>query len=119
MPTITTPTPHLDTTALRTVGRMNARPRGMSKIYWYLFAAGLAVAVVGPVLLFFARVFENGGQAFSTVLDIPSIWKTLSMTVLLAVGSTLIGAVLAVALAVLALRVPPKLRSFARLVPML
>jgi iron(III) transport system permease protein len=84
---------------------------------WYIFAAALAFVIVWPVLLFFARLFDGGGSAFVRVVAIPGILNTLLTTVLLAAGSTIMGAVLAVALAAAAFRVPARMQSFASLAP--
>ena len=92
-------------------------PKGDKGITWYLFAAALALAVTVPVLLFFARIFDEGGSAFGRLLATPGIGKTLATTLLLAAGSTIIGAVIAVGLAAAALRVPPAMRSFASIIP--
>lgn len=119
MSTMTPPQQHADTTAMRAIRGPEPRKRGASRAFWYLFAAGIVLAVVGPVLLFFARAFENGGAAFTEVFDVPNIWSTFWTTIYLAAGSTIIGAVLAVGLAALALRVPSRLKAFARLLPMI
>jgi iron(III) transport system permease protein len=92
-------------------------PRSGKGSTWYLFAAALAIVVTVPVLLFFARIFDGGGSAFSRLMATPGIGTTLATTFLLAAGSTVIGAVIAVVLAAAAMRVPPALRSFASIIP--
>jgi iron(III) transport system permease protein len=94
---------------------MGARAR--TSAIWYVGALALAFVVVWPVLLFFARLAEDGGSAFGRLVDIPGIGSTLLMTGVLAAGSTAIGAVAAVALALAATRVPARMRSFAAIVP--
>jgi iron(III) transport system permease protein len=84
---------------------------------WYTLAAALAFLIIWPVGLFFSRIFDNGGSAFGRLFAIPNIGSTLLTTVLLAGGSTIIGAVLAVALSAAALRVPAGMKSFAALMP--
>ncbi|MCH6470742.1 ABC transporter permease [Sinomonas terrae] len=84
---------------------------------WYTFTAALLLLVVWPVLLFFLRTFDEGGSAFGRLMAIPDIGSTMLTTVLLAAGSTAIGTVAAVGLAVAALRVPARMRSFAAVVP--
>ncbi|MFV0457358.1 MAG: ABC transporter permease [Actinomycetales bacterium] len=84
---------------------------------WYVGALALAGVVVWPVLVFFARLGEDGGSAFGRLMDIPDIGSTLLMTGVLAAGSTVIGAIAALALAVAATRVPARMRAFAAIVP--
>ncbi|WP_311215006.1 MULTISPECIES: iron ABC transporter permease [unclassified Arthrobacter] len=104
---------HTGGTPRRDIARVGIR----SSTIWYVFAVALALIVAWPVMLFFARLFDDGGSAFARVLAIPDIWSTLAMTVTLAAGSTAIGAIAAVALAAAAMRVPLRMRAFAALVP--
>jgi iron(III) transport system permease protein len=97
--------------------RGGAPSRLRSPATWYTFAAALAFVIVWPVLLFFARLFEDGGSAFRRVVAIPGIMNTLLTTVSLAAGSTIMGAVLAVALAAATFRMPARMQSFASLAP--
>lgn len=116
--TRTTETESVNTTTLRAAGmtnRRNARPA--SRALWYLFAAALALFVIGPVLAFFTRIFEDGGSAFQRLLTTPGVWTTFGTTIGLAIASTAIAAVAAVALAVLATRVPARMRTFAAIIP--
>ena len=101
--------------ANRTVMSM-ARPSASSGI-WLLGTAALALIVMIPIVLYFARVFESG--TLDRVRDVPGLGRTLGMTVFLAAGSTIIGAVLAVALAAAVSRIPGRLQSFAAIIPQL
>ncbi|WPU09491.1 ABC transporter permease subunit [Pseudarthrobacter oxydans] len=109
---------HRDSTTTRTPNLKRAPvSRRRSSIIWYTFAATLAVLIATPVLLFFARLFEDGGSTFARLSAMPGIGTTFLTTVLLAAGSTAIGAIIAVALAAAALRVPPAMKSFAAIIP--
>ncbi|OZD11652.1 iron ABC transporter permease [Rhodococcus sp. 06-156-3C] len=103
----------------RQLGRAD-RPRTRSSAsasLWILGTAALAAVVMVPILLYFARVFEPG--TLDRVMDVPDLGRTLGMTVFLAAGSTVIGAVLAVALAAAVARIPGRLQSFAAIIPQL
>jgi iron(III) transport system permease protein len=86
---------------------------------WYLFVSALALVVVGPVVLFSAKAFENNGAAIRSLPNIPNIGETLLRTLVLAVGSTAIAGVLAVVLALLVMRVPLRYRGVAGFIPQL
>lgn len=107
-----------DSTATRPPN-LNRNPmfRRRASIIWYFFAAALAALIATPVLLFFARLFQDGGSTFARLSAMPGIGTTFLTTVLLAAGSTAIGAIIAVGLAAAALRVPPAMKSFAAIIP--
>jgi iron(III) transport system permease protein len=86
---------------------------------WYAFGLGLALFVLGPIALFYARAFENGGAAIKQLPDTDGIGEILFNTVVLAAGSTVIAAVSAVALALTVMRVPPRWRGLAAFMPQL
>ncbi len=96
--------------------RSTSRQR-LSSSVWILGTVALAAIVATPILIYFARVFEPG--TLERVRAIPNLGKTLLMTVGLATGSTVIGAVLAVALAAAVARIPGRLQSVAAIIPQL
>ncbi|MYW96137.1 iron ABC transporter permease [Amycolatopsis rubida] len=79
----------------------------------------LGAAIAVPVVIFFARAFSDGGSGLTRLGRIPDLGKILWTTVLLAIGGTAIGAVIAVFLAVVATRVPARLRGVASVIPLL
>lgn len=86
---------------------------------WSAFTIALGLAILTPVVIFFARAFADGGSAFSRMLDQPNIGHTLWTTVYLALGSTTLGAVGAVGLAAVVNRVPSRLQATAAVLPLL
>lgn len=111
----------VNTTAMRAQNpaAVAGRTRGYPAYLWYLFCAALLLFIVGPVLLFFGRLFEDGGSAFERMLALPRIGSTLGMTVGLAAGSTVIAAVLAITLAALIMKAPERLRGFLSTIPLI
>lgn len=89
------------------------------KAAWYVFSIGMALFVLVPIVMFFARAFEGGGSAIGDVFTSPGIGRIMFNTVLLAVGATIIAGVLAVVLALLVMRVPAKWRGLAAFLPQL
>lgn len=77
----------------------------------------LGVLVTLPILFYFARILEPG--TLERLQNVPNLGKTLVMTVALAAGSTVIGAVLAVALAAAVAKVPPRFMAIAAIIPQL
>jgi iron(III) transport system permease protein len=86
---------------------------------WYAMAIALAFAVLAPIVLFYARAFDNGGAAVLALATYPNLGDILLRTLLLAVGSTVIAAVIAVVLAQLVMRVPMRWRGLAAFLPQL
>ena len=89
----------------------------VSASVWVVGTVALAAIVTVPILLYFARVLEPG--TFARALAVPNLGQTLVTTVGLAAGSTVIGAVLAVALAAAVARIPGRLQSIASSIPLL
>lgn len=100
-------------------GKVRASMLRNRQIGSYLFAAALAFAVLWPIAQYYSSAFANGGQALKDLFDLPGIGTTIRNTFVLAAGSTIIGAVLALALAKAVLHVPRRWRTFASLVPLL
>lgn len=86
---------------------------------WGLYTICLGAAILVPIALFFARAFADGGSALDRLVHIDNIGHVLTTTILLAAGSTAAGTVIAVALAVLASKVPPGFRAVAGVIPLL
>ena len=78
----------------------------------------LAAIVTVPILLYFARALQPGTSR-TCALAIPNFGKTLVTTVGLAAGSTVIGAVIAVAMAAAVARIPGRRQSIASSIPLL
>lgn len=89
------------------------------KAAWYVFALGLALFVLAPIVLFYSRAFGDGAAAVRNLTDVPNLATILFNTVVLAAGATVVAGVLAVALAVLVMRVPIRWRGFAAFLPQL
>ena len=89
----------------------------VSASIWVLGTVALGVIVTVPILLYFARVLEPG--ALTRALAVPNLGHTLVTTVGLAAGSTVIGAVLAVALAAAVARISGRWQSIASSIPLL
>ncbi|MFD4351201.1 ABC transporter permease [Nocardia sp. NPDC058518] len=89
------------------------------KTAWYAFAVGLALFVLAPIVLFYARAFGDDAAAIRGLTEVPHLSTILFNTVALAAGATLVAAVLAVTLAVLVMRVPVRWRGLAAFLPQL
>jgi iron(III) transport system permease protein len=89
------------------------------KTVWYLFAMGLALVVAGPIVIFYLRAFQNGAESIRSLPSYPDLVEILSRTVYLAIGSTVMAGVMAVALALLVMRVPMRWRGVAAFLPQL
>lgn len=85
----------------------------------WIAVAALAVAVLAPLVVFYARAFEDGAAPIREVLQLPTLGSILLNTVALAVGSTVVAAVLAVGMGVLVMRTPLRLRGIAAFLPQL
>jgi iron(III) transport system permease protein len=85
----------------------------------YAFAIGLCFFVLTPIVVFYARAFDDGAAAIRDLPDVPNIGTILVNTLVLAAGSTIIAGVLAVALAMLVMRVPLRWRGLAAFLPQL
>lgn len=86
---------------------------------WYVFVITLGFVVLAPVVVFYARAFENGAQPIRNLPDVSGIGEIVWMTFVLAAGSTVMAAVLAVVLANLVMKVPLRARGVAAFIPML
>ena len=86
-------------------------------IVWILGTLVLAAIVTIPILLYFARALQPG--TFDRVRQVPDLGKTLVTTVGLATGSTVIGAVIAVAMAAAVARIPGRRQGIAAIIPQL
>ena len=84
---------------------------------WILGTLVLAAIVTVPILLYFARALQPG--TLERVRQIPDLGKTLVTTVGLATGSTVIGAVIAVAMAAAVARIPGRRQTIASIIPQL
>ncbi|MFC9360880.1 ABC transporter permease [Rhodococcus sp. NPDC057014] len=112
----TTSTPEEDLTRGSLPGLLD---RYGGKAAWYVFAIGLALFVLAPIVLFYSRAFGDGAAAVRNLTDVPNLATILFNTVALAAGATVVAGVLAVALAVLVMRVPVRWRGFAAFLPQL
>ncbi|GAA5194081.1 iron ABC transporter permease [Arthrobacter gyeryongensis] len=119
MTALTTPTGRQSTTADEQswFARQTAR-LGLPGV-WTVYAVVLGAAVIIPIALFFAPALTDGGSALDRLLHIPDIGQTMATTVLLAVGATILGTALSVVLAVLASKVPSRIRSVVGIIPLL
>ena len=95
------------------VGKLGARTG------WSLFALVIAGLIIVPIAIYFAGAFEGGGAAIGEMFADPGLPKIFLTTLLLAVASTAIGAVLAVAMVTLVMRVPRRFRGIASFIPQL
>ncbi len=100
-------------------GRPPRPPRShrISSTFWLIGTLAFGALVTLPILIYFARVFESG--TFDRLRQVPDLGSTLLMTVALAAGSTLIGAIIAVAMAAAVSRVSPRFMAIAAIVPQL
>jgi iron(III) transport system permease protein len=89
------------------------------KAAWYVFVVALAFVVLTPIVYFYSLAFEGGAAPITNLPNVPNIGEIIYTTVLLAFGSTVIAAVVAVALAVLVMRVPLRWRGVAAFLPQL
>lgn len=86
---------------------------------WYLFAIALTAVVAFPILRYFAQAFSDGGGSLRRVLDMPGFGTVVLNTIYLAAGSTVMGVVLAVAIAKSLLHIPRRFQKFAAVVPLI
>lgn len=86
---------------------------------WYVVVGALAFAVLAPVAVFFARAFDNGAAAIRSLPDVRGFGEIVVNTLVVALGSTVIAAALAVGLASLVMKVPARWRGVAAFIPQL
>lgn len=100
-------------------GRIARTSRPSSALAWYAAATAVVAVLAIPVLAYHAQAFYDGAAGIHRLFTLPGFGATLMNTVVLALGSTIIAVVLAVALAKAVLHVPPWFRGVASIVPLL
>jgi len=87
------------------------------RVAWYVFVIALALVVLSPIVYFYAMAFEDNAAPIKKLPQMGNLGEVLANTVILAIGSTVIAAVLAVILAVLVMKVPLRWRGLAAFLP--
>lgn len=77
---------------------------------WLLLAAIVGVLVVTPLFRLQERALEDGGSAYTRLLDDPRLWDTVTYTIALAIGSVAIAVTLGTGLAWAAYNLPRRWR---------
>ncbi|TDO51570.1 iron(III) transport system permease protein [Kribbella sp. VKM Ac-2527] len=85
----------------------------------YALVATLAVLVLAPLIIYYARALENGAAPLLGLPEVPGLGSIFITTLLLALGSTAVATALAVLLGMLVMRTPMRVRGIAAFLPQL
>ncbi|MHA6668997.1 ABC transporter permease [Homoserinimonas sp. A447] len=86
---------------------------------WYLTAIAVGGFVLVPIVIYFVQAFADGAAGFKAMMALPNLAQIIVNTLVIALGSTLVATIAAIALAKAVLHIPRRLQGLATFIPLL